>query len=196
MSWKNLGPWSVILLNVALVLLVGCTDEGNSSPKVDPQTVSETAGESSLTPQERELLASAKGREWIPYGPHDMETYLTAHEDTTSAIFIWQPNTGVSALKELQKSVLNLDTLGVRVAVAVIDGGDDRAELIALRESQIVLKAIRLPRSGNYEFLKNGLPVGNTLIVSSAKTGEGPTPFSSKTPISAFNSLLKGLAPK
>ncbi len=190
--WKS---WTLVCLNVALLALVGCGGETADAPEVDPQSVNDNATSTELTRGERDLLARAKGREWESYTPQDLEAYLTPLPDSTSAVYFWVPNTGAAALKELQEAVRGLDTSGIRVAVAVLEGGDPRDELIALRESQIILPAFRLPREGNYGFIPNGVPVSSTLVVSAAG-GEGPAPFSSKTPIKAFRPLLEAQAPK
>ncbi|MFK8055029.1 MAG: hypothetical protein AB8F78_02815 [Saprospiraceae bacterium] len=184
------------LLNAALLLLVGCGEDATTeAAKVDPQSVKEQALGSKLTAEERDLLARAKGREWETMGVHDIEAYLTPQKDSTSAIFLWDPATGADQLVEVQKAVLGMDTIGVRVAIAVIAGGNARNELVALRESQSVLPAFRIPRTGDYTFISGGLPRDNSLIVSQAG-GEGATPFSHKTPIRALQPLLTAQAPK
>jgi len=177
-------------------VLVGCgTDPVVETSKVDPQSVKDQAMGSKLTSEERDLLAKAKGREWETMGVHDIEAYLTPQKDSTSAIFLWAPKSGFETIQEVQKAVLGMDTLGVRVAIAVVAGGNQRNELIALRESQSVLPAFRIPRSGDYTFISGGLPKDNSLIVSQAG-GSGATPFSHKTPLEAIRPLLTAQAPK
>lgn len=193
-SW--IRPLVIGILNAAVLLLVGCgSDTTEETVKVDPQSVKDQALGSKLTAEERDLLARAKGREWETMGIHDIEAYLTPQKDSTSAIFLWDPKTGVEQLVEIQKSVLGMDTLGVRVAIAVVEGGNQRNELVALRESQIVLPAFRIPRTGDYGFISGGLPRDNSLIVSQAG-GDGATPFSNKTPIQAIRPLLTAQAPR
>jgi len=177
-------------------VLVGCgADSPAESVKVDPQSIKDQAPGSKLTAEERDLLARAKGREWETMGLHDIDAYLVPRKDSTSAIFLWDPSTGAERLAEVQEAVLGLDTIGVRVAFAVVAGGNTREELIALRESQCVVPAFRIPRSGDYSFISGGLPADNTLIVSQAN-GEGANPFSSKTPVRAYRPLLTTQAPK
>ena len=177
-------------------MLVGCGDDPKvETAKVDPQSVKDKAQGSKLTSEERELLARAKGREWETMGLHDIEAYLNPQKDSTTAIFLWSPATGAERLAEIQAAVKGIDTLGVRVAIAVVAGGNTKNELIALRESQVVLPAFRIPRSGDYSFIAGDLPRDNSLIVSQAG-GSGATPFSNKTPIEAFRPLLTAQAPK
>ena len=184
------------VLNAALLLLVGCgTDTSADAAKVDPQSVKDQALGSKLTSEERELLARAKGREWETMGVHDIEAYLTPQKDSTSAIFIWDATKGAEQLAEIQKLVLGMDTLGIRVALAVVEGGNLRNELVALRESQVVMPAFRIPRTGDYAFISGGLPRDNSLVVSQAG-GDGATPFSHKTPIQAIKPLLTAQAPR
>ena len=188
-----------MLLNVGCILLVGCGGQDatpDADNTLDPQSVNDAnAGESQLSAEERNLLARAKGRDWEMLGAHDLQAYLQPQADSTTAVFLWLPNTGASRLAEVQAATRGLDTLGVRVAVAVMEGGDDRAELIALRESKIVLPAFRLARSGDYTFISRGLPVGNTLITSAAGATE-ITSLSQRTPVTAFKPLLTAMAPK
>lgn len=189
----------MLLLNVCALLHVGCAGDAPNAAaetdRVDAETVAGDDTGSALTAAERDLLARAKGREWERYGAHDLEAYLQPQADSTTAVFLWLPNTGAARLAEVQEAVRGLDTLGVRVAVAVMEGGDDRAELIALRESRIVLPAFRLARAGDYGFVDRGLPVGNTLITSAAGSGE-ITSLSQRTPVEAFRPLLQAMAPK
>ncbi len=177
-------------------MLVGCGDDPTiETAKVDPQSVKDQAVGSKLTSEEKELLARAKGREWETVGVHDIKAYLTPQKDSTSAIFLWAPSTGAERLAEVQEAVNGMDTLGVRVAIAVVDGGNVKNELIALRESQVVLPVFRIPRTGDYSFISGKLPRDNSLIVSQAG-GSGATPFSNKTPIQAIKPLLTAQAPK
>ena len=192
----------MVLSNVALIALVGCGGGGGGAEAaaegggeaVDPQSVADAPMRSRLTPAERDLLLRGSGRTWTEIGPRDLESYLAPRPDSTSAAFVWAPNSGLEALERVGEACRGLDAEGVRCAVLVLSGGDDRAELVALRESQIVLPAYRVPRQGNYGFLQGGLPSGNTLIVSQAG-GEGPAPFSAKTPVASYRPLLEAMAP-
>lgn len=184
-------------------MLVGCGLAACGGPEAERQTAEPAAdvapappadpGE--LSPAERDLLARAKGRTWEDLSVEGVAAYLAPTADTTSALFLWDPATGQARLREFGEAVKGLREVGVRVAVAVRTGGDEREELIDLRASQVVMPAYRIPADRRYPFVLGGLPAGNSLIVSPAG-GEGAAPFSPSTPVQAYRPLLEAQAPR
>ena len=193
------------LLNVCLSLHVGCADEGSSAVAegasvtpnvaVDPQSVADLSGTSKLTDAERELLARARGRTWEPLGIHDVRAYLSPLPDSASALYLWNPTSGPGGLAELQDLVRGVDTSGVRVAVGVYAGGRSRYELVALRESQLVLPAFEVPIDGDFSWLPDGRPKPGSLLLRGA--GGGPlTVYGPEVAREGYPALLIAHAPR
>ena len=191
----------MICLNFILFITACGSDSAASaetaeqSAQVDPESIPDRAPGSALSPEERELLARAKGRDWDALLPAELEEYLAPKKDTTSAIFLWDPNTGAASLKEFNEATEGLLELGVRVAIAVVDGGDRDVQKVDLREAQSVAPAFRISPKGDYEFIPGGLPADGTLIVSEAGK-KGPVVFPKSVPIHAYKGLLTAQAPK
>ena len=190
----SLLPYWVVLFNVAALLLVGCGEETAPRPDAPVESTAVTATDGELSAEERELLFKASGREWEEVGLEQMEAFLTPLPDSTSALFLWDPESGSDALKAFQEAVNGLQARGVRAAVAVLERGDYKNELIDLRASQIVVPAYRIPRFEKYDFIETGLPVNNSLIVAQAG-GETAQAFSPNTPITGYRGLLQMMAP-
>ena len=185
-----------------LLLWGGCADDGAAGSgkgtatgdhAADPASapVAATAGE--LDADERELLLRARGREWVPISPGDLEAFLRPSPDSLRAFYLWDASTGVAPLRELAVGLRGLDTAGIRVAVAVVSGGNRDAELVDLRATQLAIPAFVLPADGIYGFLPAGrLPrVGS--LVAWAHPAPAPVAFPAATPPSSFGFLLKGL---
>ncbi len=197
--------WAVEWLNVGTVLLVGglvlagcgseppATDGGRApTVAVGPST---SASTSSLSAEERDLLARAKGRTWIELRAAEVDAYLSPRSDSTSAILFWSPSTGAAGLRRIQSQIQGLNELGIRVALATPAGGNEREELIDLRESQLVVPAYTVPAAGDYAGLPGGkLPAAPAMLIRSSKE---PEVFlaDAQTPVSAYRELLVARAP-
>lgn len=162
---------------------------------VDPQSIADATTGSALSPEQRALLARARGREWEPMTPAELARYLDPRPDSSSAVCLWDPSTGVAGLRTLQEVLGKLDTAGIRVAVAVREGGNRRDALVALRESQLLLPAVELPRAGDYGFLPGtALPDAPAVLLRSGRDG-GIVVIDALTPPSAYGQLLRVHAP-
>ena len=139
---------------------------------VDPASRAASTSSSTLSAEERQLLAKANGRTWEATSPAQLEAFLTAPADSTRAVILWEASSGADKLREVQQAVAQLDTAGISVAIAVLSGGNAEDELIDLRASQTVLPAFVLPAGGTYGFMPAGqLPQPGTLIVSGEAGG-------------------------
>ena len=156
-----------------LLVLVGCASDAPPATDVDPQAVSDAnPTNSALSTAERQLLARARGRDWIDLGAHEVEAYLSPRADSSSVLAIWRPSTGAAGLRNLQAELSGLDTLGVRTAIATMSSGsiDPAEERVALRESQIYMAAYRIPAAATFENFEASALLSGGLVLQ--KPGE------------------------
>ena len=160
LRWTRRACVAVTLANAAALGLVGCGGEAAPpsndiddvfATDVHPDAMPADGAGSALTEAERTLLARAKGREWSTWSGRDVDAYLSPGGDTARVLLLWDPrqDPGAAALLELTEAIGPLGEEGAELAVAVRAGGDERSELIALRESQIALTAVRIPTVGH-----------------------------------------------
>lgn len=177
-----------MLANVSTVGLVGCASEGPSedpaavAADVHPDAMPAAGAGSALTELERDLLARAKGREWVEWSAADVDAFLAEADAEDRALLLWDPSAapGAEALGRFAEEAKSLGDAGAHVVIAVYAGGDEREERIALRESQIPVDAVRIPRSGHRA---QGLPGGEALLA------ERGTDAVSRVPLAGLSDL-------
>lgn len=180
-GWR---AWAVVVLaNVSATGLVGCGGEAGAPEPgteidrdVHPDAMPDDGAGSGLTELERNLLARAKGREWEDWSAGEVDEFLDDEGEGSRLLVVWDPRTapGALALSDLVERAEEAADATATIVVAVYRGGDARSELIALRESQIPVDAVRIPRGGH---AAQGLPGGEAIAARSGVEGVGRVPL-------------------